>query len=78
MHSPSNMLLVVQLSHVENKASYSKSVCSFSSARGWKVSALFFMPSTQAESGVLAKIRPKGHAGSETVQLTRHQETEYY
>lgn len=49
------------LSHMEKYASYSKSVSSFRSARGWKVSALFLMPSTQAESGVLAKIRPKGH-----------------
>lgn len=39
--------------------SYSKSVSSFNSARGWKVSALFLIPSTQAESAVLAKIRPK-------------------
>lgn len=38
--------------------SYSKSVWSFSSLRGWKVSDLFFIPNMQAESGVLAKIRP--------------------
>lgn len=41
-------------------ATYSKSVSSFSSARGWNMSALFLMPRTQAESGVLAKIRPRG------------------
>lgn len=41
------------------RVSYSKSVSAFRSARGWKVSALFLMPSTQAESGVLAKMRPK-------------------
>ena len=40
-------------------AAYSKSVSAFRSARGWKVRALFLMPSTQAESGVFAKIRPK-------------------
>lgn len=40
------------------EASHSKSVSSFSSARGWNMSALFLMPRTQAESGVLAKMRP--------------------
>lgn len=52
---------------------YSKSVSSFSSERGWKVSALFLMPSTQAESGVLAKIRPNRCKG-ETVQLKLYYE----
>lgn len=37
---------------------YSKSVSSLREARGWKTRDLFFMPSTQAESGMLAKIRP--------------------
>lgn len=40
------------------EATYSKSVSPFRSARGWNISALFFMPRTQAESGVFAKIRP--------------------
>lgn len=48
-------------SHGGKCVSYSKSVSPFRSARGWKVSALFLMPSTQAESGVLAKMRPEGH-----------------
>lgn len=42
------------------KTSYSKSVWSLSSARDVKTKALFFMPSTQAESGELAKMRPEG------------------
>lgn len=40
--------------------SYSKSVSSLSSARGWKTKDLLFMPNTQAESGELANIRPGG------------------
>lgn len=39
---------------------YSKSVCSLSSARDVKTKVLFLMPSTQAESGELAKMRPEG------------------
>lgn len=38
--------------------SYSKSVSSLSSARGWKTKDLFFMPNTQAVSGEFANIRP--------------------
>lgn len=34
------------------------SVISLSSVRGWKTKDLFLMPSTQAESGELAKMRP--------------------
>lgn len=56
-NSPLHLLLVLYTTYM----SYSKSVSSFKSARGWKVSALFLMPRTQAESGVLAKMRPKGH-----------------
>jgi hypothetical protein len=37
---------------------YSKSVSSLREVRGWKIRDRLFMPSTQAESGVLAKIRP--------------------
>lgn len=40
--------------------SYSKSVSSLSSARGWKTKDLFFMPNTQAVSGEFANIRPEG------------------
>lgn len=44
----------------QGKMTYSKSVCSLSSARDVKTKALFLMPSTQAESGELAKMRPEG------------------
>ena len=37
---------------------YSKSVCSLSSVMGWKTRLRLRMPSRQAESAVLAKIRP--------------------
>lgn len=41
------------------KTSYSKSVWSLRSARDVKTKALFFIPSTQAESAELAKMRPE-------------------
>ena len=41
------------------RGSHSMSVWSLSSTRGWNTRDLFFMPSTQAESGELAKIRPR-------------------
>lgn len=45
---------------------YSKSVCSLRSARGWKTRLRLRMPSRQAESAVLAKIRPAGGGGGQT------------
>ena len=55
--------------------SYSKSVSSLSSARGWKTKALFLMPSTQAESAELAKIRPAG-LGLKKIKYTLAQEAQ--
>lgn len=52
---------LVPVSIVRRKCeSHSKSVSPFNSVSGWKVSALFLMPRTQAESVVLANIRPEG------------------
>lgn len=42
----------------ERGVTYSKSVCSLSSVMGWKTRLRLRMPSRQAESAVLAKIRP--------------------
>lgn len=55
---PTRLKIHAQYFDWNNKMSHSKSTCSLRSVRGWKIKDLFFMPSTQAESLELAKMRP--------------------